>query len=129
MKEGVIVRMKIRIQNSSKFIDVDVAHPYLLGDVKVYERELKPKIQEVIDRDNLKCSGCGKPLNNRGWICVNHRPKSALTMKENYRVEDENTGEVYGEGEFELKDTWALFLFCSDSVQDCINKWKGRRPR
>jgi hypothetical protein len=40
--------MKIRIQDSNKFIDVDVAHPYLLGDVNVYERELKPKIQEVV---------------------------------------------------------------------------------
>jgi hypothetical protein len=32
--------MKIRIQDSSKFIDVDVAHPYLLGDVNVYERDV-----------------------------------------------------------------------------------------
>jgi len=121
--------MKIRIQNSSKFIDVDVAHPYLLGDVNVYERELKLKIQEIINRDNLKCSGCGKPLINRGWICVNHRPKSALNMKETYRVEDDNTGEVYGSGEWELKNTWALFLFCSDTAGDGLSKWKDKRPK
>ncbi len=121
--------MKIRIQDSNKFIDVDVAHPYLLGDVNVYERELKPKIQEIIDRDNLKCSGCGKPLKNNGWICINHRPKSALNMKETYRVEDENTGEVYGEGEFELKDMWAMFLFCFDTRESCLTKWKDKRPK
>jgi hypothetical protein len=50
-------------------------------------------------------------------------------MKENYRVEDDNTGEVYGSGEWELKDTWALFLFCSDSAGECISKWKDRRPK
>ena len=129
MKEGVVIRMKIKIQDSNKFIDVDVAHPYLLGDVNVYERELKPKIQEIIDKNNLKCSGCGKPLINRGWICVNHRPKSARIVRETLRVEDKNTGEVYGEGEFELKDMWAMFLFCFDTRADCINKWKDKRPK
>jgi len=121
--------MKIRIQNSNNFIDAAVKNPILFSSPDVYERELKPKIQEIIDRDKLKCSGCGKPLINRGWICVNHRPKSALNMKETYRVEDENTGEVYGSGEWELKNTWALFLFCSDSAGDCINKWKDKRPK
>ena len=88
--------MKIRIQNINKFIDVDVAHPYLLGDINVYERDLKPKIQDIINRYKLKCSGCGKPLFN---------------------------------SEVELKDMRTLFLFCSDSVQDCLNKWKGRCPK
>jgi hypothetical protein len=121
--------MRIRIQNSNKFIDVNVEHPYLLSNPDVNERELKPKLMDVINRDNLKCDGCGKPLINRGWICVNHRPKSALNMKETYRVEDDNTGEVYGEGEFELKDMWAMFLFCFDTRADCINKWKDTRPK
>jgi hypothetical protein len=112
--------MRIRIQNSNKFIDVNVEHPYLLSNPDVNERELKPKLMDVINRDNLKCDGCGKPLINRGWICVNHRPKSALNMKETYRVEDDNTGEVYGSGEWELKNTWALFLFCSDTAGDCL---------
>ena len=121
--------MKIRIQNSNEFIDVDVTHPYLLSEGNVYKQELKPKIQEVIDRDNLKCSGCGKPLINKSWIGVNHRPKSARVIKETLRVEDKNTGEVYGAGEFELKDVWAIFLFCYDSRVDCINKWKDKRPK
>lgn len=121
--------MKIRIQNSNKFIDVNVEHPYLLSSPDVNERELKPKLIEVIDRDNLKCSGCGKPLKNRGWICVNHRPKSALNIKETYRIEDNNTGEVYGEDEFELKDMWAIFLFCFDTRADCLTKWKDKRPK
>src|SRR3972149_9873157 len=116
--------MKIRIQNSNKFIDVGVEHPYLLSNPDVNERELKPKLVAVINRDNLKCDGCGKLLKNRGWICVNHRPMSARVIKETLRVEDNNTGDVYGMGECELKDTWALFLFCSDSAGDCINKWK-----
>lgn len=120
--------MKLRIQNSSKFIDVGVAHPYLIGDVKVYERELKPKLIEIINRDNLKCDGCGKSLKDREWICINHRPNSALNMKETYRVKN-NTGEVYGGGEWELKDTWALFLFCANTSKDCLIKWKDRRPQ
>jgi hypothetical protein len=121
--------MKIRIQNSNKFIDVAVEHPYLLGSPDVYERELKPQLQDIINRDNLKCSGCGKPLINRDWICINHRPMSARVIKETLRVEDKNTGEVYGEGEIELKDMWAMFLFCFDTRADCINKWKDKRPK
>jgi hypothetical protein len=54
---------------------------------------------------------------------------SARIVKETLRVEDKNTGEVYGEGEFELKDMWALFLFCYDTRESCINKWKSHRPK
>ena len=108
------------IQDSNKFIDVAVKHPYLLGNPDVNEREFKPKIQEVIDRDNVKCSGCGKELKCIGWIAVNHRPMSAKKIKETYRVDNESTGEVYGEGKIEVKDTWAVFLFCFDTRADCI---------
>lgn len=37
-ERGACVRMRIRIQDSNKFVDVDVAHPYLLGDVNIIER-------------------------------------------------------------------------------------------
>ena len=121
--------MKIRIENSNKFIDVNVAHPYLLSNPDVNERELKPKIQEIINRDNLKCSGCGKLLINRDWICINHRPMSAMKVKETLRVEDKNIGDVYGKGEWELKNIWAVFLFCFDTRADCINKWKDKLPK
>lgn len=129
MKEGVIVRMKIRIQNSDRFLDINVEHPYLLGSPDVYERELKPQLQEIINRNNLKCSGCGKPLINNSWIGINHRPKSALKINETFKVENKNTGEVYGGGEFELKDMWAIFLFCFDTRESCITKWKAKRPK
>lgn len=121
--------MKIRIQNSKKFIDVNVEHPYLLSNPEVYEKDFKPKLQEAIDKYDLKCDGCGKPLKNNGWICINHRPKSALSVKENLRIDNEETGEAYGEGEFELKDTWAVFIFCFDTREACITKWKDKRPK
>lgn len=121
--------MKIRIQNSNKFIDVAVEHPYLLGSPDVYEKELKPQIETAINKYGLKCSGCGTPLKDKGWICINHRPMSARIVRETLRVEDKNTGDVYGEGEIELKDMWALFLFCYDTRESCINKWKANRPK
>ena len=121
--------MKIKIQDSDNYLDVNVAHPYLLSNPDVNEREFKPKIQEIIDRDCLKCSGCGKELKGRGWIAVNHRPMSARVIKETYRVENESTGEVYGEGEIELKDKWAVFLFCFDTRESCLTKWKDKRPK
>ena len=127
MKGVVVDRMKIKIQDSDKFIDVAVEHPYLLGSPDVYERELKPKLQDIINRDNLKCSGCGKPLINRGWKCVNHRPMSAGGFKEKLRVENKDTAIHYID--YELKDMWAMFLFCFDTRADCISKWKDKRPK
>lgn len=117
------------IQDSKEHLDVDVEHPYELSNPEIYEKIFRPRLQELIDNRDLKCDGCGKPLRDRGWICVNHRPKSALSIKENLRLEDKETGEVYGEGEFDLKDKWAVFLFCFDTRESCITKWKDRRPK
>jgi len=121
--------MKIRIQNSDRFINVDVDHPYELGNPEISEVLLNPKIQQLIDKDNLKCDGCGSALKDRSWICVNHRPKSAGKFKESLRMEDEKTGEVYGEGEYQIEDVWAIFLFCFDTREKCMKKWTKRRPR
>lgn len=119
--------MKIRIQDSEDYLDINVTHPYLLSYSNVYEQELKPKLLEVIDRNNLKCSGCGKPLINRDWICINHRPISAGGFKEKIRVENNDNTIHYID--YELKDMWAMFLFCFDTRVDCINKWKDKRPK
>ena len=119
--------MKIRIQNSDKFLDVNVEHPYLLSNLDVFNKEARPQLLEAIHTNNLKCDGCGKLLKNREWICVYHRPMSAKIIKETYRFENKKTGEVYGGGEIELKDTWAFFLFCFDTRTDCIGKWKDKR--
>ena len=121
--------MKIKIQNSDKFVDVAVEHPYLLGSPDVFERELKPKLQGIINSDNLKCSGCGKALTNREWIVITHRPKSALDVRETLSVEDINVGIIYSEGVLEFKNVWAVFLFCFDTRADCISKWKNKRPK
>lgn len=122
-------KMKIRIQNSEKYLDVNVEHPYLLGNPDICKRELTPKLQVIIKANDLKCDGCGMLLKNKGWVAVNHRPKSARVVKETYRVENKSTGEVWGEGEFMIKDIWAVFLFCSDTCGDCISKWKDNRPK
>jgi hypothetical protein len=118
--------MKIRIQDSDKFVDINVEHPNLLGNLEVYERELKPKLQEIINRDNLKCSGCGKLLKERDWICVSHRPMSAGQFKE---ISIETKKDVLHYLNYELKDVWALFLFCSDTRESCLTKWNSIRPK
>lgn len=127
--KGVAVRMRIRIQNSEQYLDVNLPHPYLLGNPEVFDLQLKQQLQPIIDRDKLKCSGCGKLLVNNSWIGINHRPMSALEVTESIRVQDRNTGEVYSSGKFELKDKWAIFLFCYDTTESCISKWKVKRPK
>lgn len=119
--------MKIRIQNSNEYLDVDIEHPYRIGEPEIYEAKLKPKLQDLIDNKDLKCDGCGKSLIGRGWLCIYHRPKSALSIGNDVDIETKDY--VYGEGDFELKDIWAMFFICSDTSEHCIKKWVDRRPR
>lgn len=121
------VRMKIRIQNSNNFLDVNVAHAYLLNNPDVFNKEAKPQLQEAINTNALRCDGCSKNLKGRGWIAINHRPMSARGFKEKLSVENKDT--VIHYIDYELKDTWAMFLLCSDTREDCLKKWLDKRPR
>jgi len=97
--------MRIRIGESLYYIDVP--HTYLSGGE---DKEIQKKLEEVIKDRDLKCDGCGKPLKNKEWISVIYRPKSALNKEAR-------------------KFMWAVFLFCYDTREDCINKWEDRRPK
>lgn len=111
--------MKIKIGNTPHYIEIE--NPIQLTEI---ERE---KIGEAVNKHNIKCSGCGKSLKNKGWICIVHRPQSAVEFNETFRAETED--KVYGSGEWELKNVWAIFLICQDTQKECATKWSVNRPR
>ncbi len=89
--------MRFQLQDTIKFLDIDVNDAHKLSEVKVCDEKLKPIINEAIRRYGLKCDGCDNLLSIEGWLCIPHN-----------RVEDIG---------------WTIRLFCFDTRERCIERW------
>lgn len=101
--------MKIRIQDSLNYIDLNILHPHLFN---TEDPQIKQQLEDVVKERELKCSGCGKPLEENKWIVTLHRPKSAL---------NEETGDS--------REIWSIFFLCEDTSEECCKKWLDLRPK
>jgi hypothetical protein len=95
--------MRVRLQDSNNYFYVEVDNPYLLCDVEINKRVFYPKLREVINKRDLKCSGCGELLYNN-WVSILERPKNILEI-------------------------WGVYLFCFDKQKICFKEWKEKRRK